>query len=383
MKPSKKILAILISIAMIFCFTSIGIAEDAISAYERNSNEATNGYSKLFESFGLEGLTAIPSYPQAYGGAYIDDNGNLVVQYVGNKASGFHSRNDLQEITSLTSLTTEQVEFSYNELVSANNAIGEYIVNNQDSALEPKQIPVSSSFKGGIFKSAIDAKNNAVIVWLEDISDSNIEAFRKTIFDAPFLKFMLASKERPTLETTYKSGDGWIGGGSIGFPATYNSYTGLVTANHASSAGTNYINGQAYGTRELNSSLRDYAFIRQTDSTDTVTRGLYDTTKTLASGSYVYVVQGSTVGRTGRATGYSTGVVTSISVYVAGIGSDLIETNCGSDGGDSGGPYFGSPSSSSPNIAGIHIAGYGGSPTNKTTYFRGIGYLYNAGIRIQ
>ena len=58
-----------------------------------------------------------------------------------------------------------------------------------------------------------------------------------------------------------------------------------------------------------------------------------------------------------------------------------METDCGSVGGDSGGPYFGSPSASQPNIAGIHIGGYS-DVSIKTTYFRGLSYLFDAGYRI-
>ena len=86
------------------------------------------------------------------------------------------------------------------------------------------------------------------------------------------------------------------------------------------------------------------------------------------------------MGRTGCATGYSTGVVVYTGVNNI-LGDDLFETNCGSMGGDSGGPYFGSPSSSTPNITGIHVGGYNDA-SNKTTYFRGISYLFDAGYRI-
>lgn len=143
--------------------------------------------------------------------------------------------------------------------------------------------------------------------------------------------------------------------------------------------GTNYINDQEYGIRTDGSSTYDYAFIRRTNYTDSVSREIYDTTKTLFSGGYEYVVQGSDVGRTGYTTGYRTGSVTYTGVN-NNLGDDLIETDCGSMGGDSGGPYFGSPSYSDPLIAGIHIGGYGG--TRDETYFRGIGYMYNAGYRI-
>jgi hypothetical protein len=86
------------------------------------------------------------------------------------------------------------------------------------------------------------------------------------------------------------------------------------------------------------------------------------------------------VGRTGNGSGYSTGTVLYTGVNNV-LGNNLFETNCGSLGGDSGGPYFGSPSLSNPLLAGIHLGGYNDT-TNKTTYFRGVEYLWNAGYWI-
>jgi streptogrisin B len=381
MKITKKVLVALLGIAMLFSFSlTVSVFGDAASGYEKNNYEATTGFSKLFESFDLDGLTAIPSYPQTYGGAYINDEGNLVIQYTADDKALYSSKTWLRGITGLQEINVEQVEFSYNELVEANNIIGEYIANELSESFDKKQIPADSLFKGDIVQSAIDAKNNAVVIWLDDVSILNIDIFRKTIVDKPFLKFILSAKERPCFQTTYKSGEGWIGGGSIGFPATYNSYSGIVTAQHCTSSGTNYINGQAYGSRTLSSSTYDYAFIQQTNYTDSITRGIYDTNKTLFSGSYCTLVQGSAVGRTGISTGFSTGTVEYTGVNNL-LGNDLFQTNCGSMGGDSGGPYFSSPFSSSTTIAGIHLGGYN-DPDLDTTFFRGIGYLFNAGIRI-
>jgi hypothetical protein len=214
----KKILIALLSITMLCGFFLIASAFGDISEYEQNNGEATVGFSKLFESFGLS-LSSIPSYPQTYGGAYINDEGHLVVQYTAADQALYSTEAELEliGINGLQSINTEQVAFSYNELVRANNVIGEYIVNNSPNK---SQIPADSLFKGDVVQSAIDAKNNVVVVWLDDVSISNIDVFRKTIFDAPFLKFMLAPKERPSFQTTYASGEGWIGGGSIGYPAT-------------------------------------------------------------------------------------------------------------------------------------------------------------------
>ena len=386
-KIMKRVYAIVLFVTMLFTGV-IGVSAESLSAeaIRQRNYESTNGYTKLFETFELNGSTANPAYPEEYGGAYIDDNGNLVVQCVevsANMTRGvtMFTKAALSEVTELQTVKTETVQYSYNQLVIANNAIGEHIVKvTEESAVSEKARKLEvGTFKGEIVQTAIDAKNNTVVVWLDNVSADSIKAFRKEIYDAPYLVFELASDERPTLQKTYEAGDGLVNSkGSIGFPATFGSYSGFVTAWHCSIPGMNYVNGQVYGTRVDGSSTYDYAFIHQTNFTDTVSRGMYDTSKTLKAYSYSYVIQGSAVGRTGYTTGYSDGIVTYVGANNP-LGNDLIETNCGSEGGDSGGPYFGSPSSSTPSIAGIHI---GAISNTDTTYFRGVSYLFDAGYRI-
>ena len=396
MKKLRRLIVICLSVAMIFVGT-VGASAESISnaTYLQNNYEATTGYTRMLETFDINGITADPSYPQEYGGAYINDQGNLVVQYVETSSDdavvmqqGADSVSEAQafsdtvyEVTGLQTVLIEKVNYSYNELVETNNFIGSHITKliSSENELSTLQNTTESSFKGEIVQSAIDAKNNSVVVWLDDISQECIEDFRENICDEPYLTFKLAIG-RPILESNYESGEGWVNGiGSIGFPANYGSYSGFVTAWHCSEAGTNYINDQAYGTRLNGSSEYDYAFIRQTNYTDSITRGLYDSTKTLNAGTYAYLAQGSQVGRTGYKTGYSTGTVTYTGVNNE-LGNDLMETNCGSEPGDSGGPYFGSPSSSTPYVAGIHIGA--STQVEETTFFRGISYLLSAGYSI-
>ncbi len=378
----KKIFILLLVLSLVITFglvTRVSASGNIASINEIRNEKSTEGYSKLFESFGFNGLTAVPSYPKTYGGAFINDSGELVIQQLNWDSDASYTVDELKAITGLESFVPMTVEYSFNELVTANNYIGRYIHNECDDSGEKLMIPHNSSFSGQIVESSIDCINNEVLIFVEDISPKNIDIFRSDIYDAPFLRFILASKERPSLETSYKSGKGRLNQGSIGFPAKYNTYSGLVTAYHVSGSGTSSINGQLYGSTYSSSPSRDYAFVRQTNFTDTVTRGIHDSNKTLSGSSYSYLVQGSLVGRSGNRSGYRTGKVIRIGVN-NNLGSDLLESNCGSLIGDSGGPYFGNYSSSTPSIAGIHIGGF--DSLTRNTFFRGIGYLYNHGYRI-
>lgn len=189
-------------------------------------------------------------------------------------------------------------------------------------------------------------------------------------------------EERPVLQSSYESGEGWVnfGQGSIGFPATYESQSGFVTAWHCIELSTNYINDEVYGQVYSGSRDLDYAFVMQENSSISISRDIYRHTKSLTKGGYGFVGQGSEVGRTGYGSGYGDGKVTYTGVN-NNLGEDLIQTDCGSMAGDSGGPYFTHPTTV-PYAAGIHIGGYN-DPDNDITYFRGMSYLYDAGYRIE
>ena len=157
-----------------------------------NNYAATAGYTKLFESFDMEGAGAEPTYPEDYGGAYIDENGHLVIQYVedddkitlsSKAATVSQMRNELKAITELDNISVEKVEYSYNDLLTVKNQISDYIKFDHMGGQSEKQLPIDSSFNGAIVQTAINTKYNRIIVWLEDISENNIKAFRDAALD--------------------------------------------------------------------------------------------------------------------------------------------------------------------------------------------------------
>jgi len=143
------------------------------------------------------------------------------------------------------------------------------------------------------------------------------------------------------------------------------------------------INETPYGVRApVSSKEYDFAFVARTYTTDTISRAVYNIAgKTLMANAYAHAVQGTVVGRTGMATGYNTGKVLYVIASNA-LGKDLIVTDCKSKGGDSGGPYFVDPSSSTPTIAGIHIGSWDALDTH-SAYYRDVQYIRDAGIQIE
>lgn len=393
MKKIRKRVCTLLLCLLVFTYFNVGAysGEIAASTREQNNAEATQGYTRLVESFDRDGLPTEPSYPENYGGAYIDESGKLVVLYVDNIAQNSSlkeepkqlARQQVCNITELQDVDINCVEYSYNELLTANNKIGDYIKVQYGSQSELKKETHSDTRTDfEVVQSAIDTKNNAVVIWMNDLSYEAIQAFRESVCDEPFLVFKLATEWSVDVQASYKSGSGWVNGdGSIGFPAKRGTRSGFVTAYHCANSGVNSINGKDYGMMDTASSEEyDFAFIWKAYSADTISRSIYDTTQTLMANSYTYAIQGSSVGRSGVGSGFSSGTVQYTGVNNE-LGEDLIVTNCSSVGGDSGGPYFSSPSSSTPIITGIHI-GIGTTSSTTYAYFRSVQYIREAGIQI-
>lgn len=74
MKMMKRVLVATLSVAMLFvCTVGTSAVSLSVEAIKQRNYESTDGYTKLFETFELNGSTANPAYPEEYGGAYIDD----------------------------------------------------------------------------------------------------------------------------------------------------------------------------------------------------------------------------------------------------------------------------------------------------------------------
>jgi len=251
MKITKKLIFGVLLCSLTFICLSISVyAEDFIALIQKNNAEATFGYTRWVEKFEKEGSYSKPVYPDEYGGSYIDDNGKLVVLYVNDDTTSKLTRkNDLCKATGIQDVKIDSVEYSYNDLLNTSDIIGDFILNQYENQSTLKRLneKENTMIDVEVVQSAIDTKNNTVVVWMSDISDEAIEAFRKNISDEPYLTFKLA-EGRPVLEASYRSEGGWVNGdgvnsgASIGFPEKYGELSGFVTAYHCTNSGTNTIN---------------------------------------------------------------------------------------------------------------------------------------------
>lgn len=207
MKITKKLIFGVLLCSLTFICLSISVyAEDFTVLIQKNNAEATIGYTRWIEKFEKEGSCSKPVYPDEYGGSYIDENGQFVVLYANDgtvSKSKFARKEDLYKATGIQNVEIDNVEYSYNDLLNTSGIIGDFISNQYENQSTLKRLDEKENtmIDVEVVQSAIDTKNNTVVVWMSDISDEAIEAFRKNISDEPYLTFKLA-EGRPVLDAS-------------------------------------------------------------------------------------------------------------------------------------------------------------------------------------
>ena len=294
-------------------------------------------------------------YPDNFGGMYIDQDGNLVVNIVGNDKATQTTTSPLEYLDKSKSLQLDNVivenyvEYSYEDLENINQTIIDYFTANG---------VVNSNF----VSNCIDTISNRVIVELKEISADELQKFKNEVVDSEMIEFKQG--ERINLKATYKAGtiitisySAYTSSGaymqsggtcSIGFRTKYNGTNGYVTAGHCFGF-MNYNNNLSatvsYGTyvkRVYNQSM-DAAFV---SSSHTISNNLqnpgFQASFIKTTGSN-YFTTGTAVGSAGY-NGYKSGMVSSLNYSATDTDgyyhTGLAKTNFPVIGGDSGGPVF-------------------------------------------
>ena len=133
-------------------------------------------------------------YDDNYGGAYIDDSGELVVLLVENDTSDVAR---IQQDTGNSGIKTESCEYSYNDLVLVITTINEnldYLSNN------------------GIYITEMyeDVYDNRVKIGVLDLSSEKENLIRK-IINLPYMEFFCADKCSVPTAITVEGGDEIVG----------------------------------------------------------------------------------------------------------------------------------------------------------------------------
>ena len=311
------------------------MAEEVESNFEKNSSGET-------------------IYPENFGGMYINENNELVIQVVtDNNVNNFSLLNNSLEFNDDNQI--EYVNNSYNDLNEVNDAIIEYFTNNGVT---------NSNF----IANYVDVINNKVVVELKDISLSEQAKFKNEVVNSDLIEFKIG--EEISLTSTYKSGSkitttyqirkygsngGYTehnsgGGCSIAARAKRNGVVGYITAGHCFGymdydVVSATVNNGTYVTRKYTQTA-DFAFVKlgsgHSLSNDLAYPGGQASFIKTTGNNYFAV--GTGVGKSGYASGYSFGYIRSLNYSYTDLSgyyhSGAIEASCRAIAGDSGGSVF-------------------------------------------
>lgn len=138
-------------------------------------------HDKLMASFNPNWETQEPAptdYPEYFAGVFIDNQNNLVVQFVGNPDD---NREKVAKILSSNDFLTESCTYSYREMMLVMDKIDKFVA---DRSI-PNDHPVVENFSGAM----ADVFENRVVVRLREVNDAITQAFKKDVIDSPIVIF--------------------------------------------------------------------------------------------------------------------------------------------------------------------------------------------------
>lgn len=309
--------------------------------FERQSESAEN-YQELQDMLSVSSYSN-DSFVENYGGAYIDDNGNLVVYL---KNTDNNSVRRLKEIDS--DVVIKSCQYSFNELTGIMNQLNNY------------KLDGTGEFADQFNYYKLSDSENKIIVELEELTDENIAKFKENVCNSTAITFEQATDDGVD-EVDINAGSqitSTSSSASVGYRAKRNGVVGIVTAAHFVKSGdTVKANGTKIGTCEVStySGAVDAAFVKITNGTPTNTiDGMGTTLSTTISEPGV----GTVINKRGMTTGATSGKVvsTNASWTINGVTfTNLTSATYDADSGDSGGIVYSYVSSTGKRLTlGIH-----------------------------
>ncbi|ABX42574.1 chymotrypsin family serine protease [Lachnoclostridium phytofermentans] len=301
------------------------------------------------------------TYDSSYGGAYINENGELVVLVTESGKDFVKSLNLEGDNDVLVCKAT----YSYNNLVDLKEAIeSQYKKQYVDVAKANTKTPLNEMLTS-MREIYIDEVRNAVVVCMMNLSEEKMKAFKTSIINNAAIIFEESGELREEATTLYTGQEIQINNGgtyylySIGFRAWKSTSSGtiygFVTAGHGNAVSDNvydtssnligYVESRQY-SGSIDASFikitKDYSVsntIKYSDSSGTTSGA-----NTITGSYYITsLATGSTVYKCGRTTYLTSGTVKSSSDSWTINGTtftDLLKCDYNSDGGDSGGVVY-------------------------------------------
>ena len=334
-----------------------------------NESQSITQYQLLMTGFKHQKLRneTTSDYPDYYAGAYIREDGKLVVLLTG--VSKTHS-DAICSLTRSSDVIFQTASVSYNELVSQRDDIIQTYERLKNNHLKNSVADDLSALLNSFIGIGIEEQNNRIVVTLTDISAENIDSFRKYLsaYEHIFFEQSGAAEKHASLSPgggilVYDdTGDHT---GSIGYrsfrPLGSRTLYGFTTAAHV--VNSTYPESVYTLDRVLCGNVStlqygvtiDAAFVRTT-SDFTVTNQT-PAGKILASSWFTSIPEGMSVIMHGKTSGEQSGVVRNNAYYFTtsdGVSlTDVLRCSYDADFGDSGGVVF-SLYNGDYTIVGIH-----------------------------
>jgi streptogrisin B len=150
-----------------------------VGVLEARQAEAISSYEKLLETFnsGLTKSIATSDYPEFFGGAYVNGDGDLVINTVGDS---LNARTAVVDRVSTDRIITKQCQYPYKTLLSIMDDLNKFMFNEGNKAAIENL---------GIHGFYIDDKENKVVVKLAQCTDDKIQAFKNRVLDSQIVSF--------------------------------------------------------------------------------------------------------------------------------------------------------------------------------------------------
>lgn len=150
---------------------------------EKSISEYTKNLNSSFEFFSVTRALISETYPDYYGGCFIDDNRNIVVL---SKEDNGEVRQDLIQRIGTNNFLIRKCTYSYNELKEAYRQIQNYWLNDVNDEICNRTTLVCFG---------VNDVTNTVEINLLNCSDENIQLFRDNILNSPMVSFAKAHGE--------------------------------------------------------------------------------------------------------------------------------------------------------------------------------------------
>lgn len=375
----KKILSIIIAVLLVSlmtinCFaTSESSEETNIKNRLLREQEANEQYQSLLTNLSNNTQTNSRSTSiDYYGGAYINDSGDLVVCVTDDYDE---NSNSIQTYTNNEDIEIKNVDYTYNEILQEQERITNLLIENSDSNNNTETV---SKLLESIVDIYISEENNILVIHIQELTEKTSQDFYNFISDKDFIRLEIGYNAITTADwkpgrTIYDNGSYLSTGYPVYFYDSDNTLCrGFVTAGHSYDVGDLvYSSSQTVlGTcvKSKFSGNTDAALIKITNSDYSISATTYYGNRTLSTTSFSLPAEGTTIYKEGAKTQQTSGTVLSRSCtakYADATITDVIVASTLNLHGDSGGVAYTSNNLIVGTMSGSY---YTGTSLNEDTF---------------